>query len=296
MISEFDPTIVFGGLLIASLVGFLTGIFGIGGGFLATPALIIFLGIPAPIAIGTDLTMILVNSSFGIFKRRGSGTVDTKLAMMLGLSSIAGVLLGVKIIEILKGMDPLIIGGEEQPAVQYIVLWVFLVLMVGICAFMLFDYRYSGGKSPDKRIGLLSRIKLPPYIEFPLLEHPRFPFIVLLLLASFIGTVQGFLGIGGGILWLPALVYLIGHRTINAAGTSLMVVWISALFASGAHITQGNINVQLLAAMLGGGLVGVHYGTKLGLKLAGPKLRLYFIHVLMVAVAIIAYKLFSMIF
>lgn len=293
---DIDATIIVGGLLIALVVGFLTGIFGIGGGFLTTPALIIFLGIPAPIAIGTGLTMILVTSSFGIFKRRGSGTIDVKLAMVLGFTSAFGALFGVKIIEILKGIAPLIIAGKEQPAVQYIVLWAFVVLMMGVCAFMLFDYSKHRGRSPQIRVGLLSKIKIPPYMEFPLLEQPRLPLIMLLLLAIVTGVLQGFLGIGGGILWLPVLVYLVGHRIIRAAGTSLVVVWISALFASGAHITQGNINVPLLAVMLVGGLVGVHYGTKLGLKLAGPKLRLYFIHVLIVAIAIVAYELFTMIF
>ncbi len=293
---DIDATIIVGGLLIALVVGFLTGIFGIGGGFLTTPALIIFLGIPAPIAIGTDLTMIFVTSSFGIFERRGSGTVDVKLAMVLGFTSAFGALFGVKIIEILKDAGPLIIAGKEQPAVQYIVLWAFVVLMMGVCAFMLFDYSKHRGRSPEIRVGLLSKIKIPPYMEFPLLEKPRLPLIMLLLLAIVTGVLQGFLGIGGGILWLPVLVYLVGHRIIRAAGTSLVVVWISALFASSAHITQGNINVLLLAVMVVGGLLGVHYGTKLGLKLAGPKLRLYFIYVLIVAIAIIAYELFTMIF
>ena len=215
---------------------------------------------------------------------------------MLGFARAFGGWFGVKIIEILKDAGPLIIAGKEQPAVQYIVLWAFVVLMMGVCAFMLFDYSKHRGRSPEIRVGLLSKIKIPPYMEFPLLEQPRLPLIMLLLLAIVTGVLQGFLGLGGGVLWLPVLVYLVGHRIIRAAGTSLVVVWISALFASSAHITQGNINVPLLAVMVVGGLLGVHYGTKLGLKLAGPKLRLYFIYVLIVAIAIIAYELFTMIF
>jgi len=291
--SGFDSTIFIGGLLIALVVGFLTGIFGIGGGFLTTPALIILLGVPAPIAVGTGVTMILATGSFAILKRRSSGTIDGKLALILAPASILGAFLGVRLVEVLKNMSALVILGRQHQAVRYIILCAFFLLIMGIGVFMFLDYRNTGGKRPDKRVGLFSKIKLPPYVNLPLLEQAKLPILPMVLLGIIVGMLQGSLGIGGGVIWLPALVYLVGQRTVKAVGTSLLIVWASSLFASGDHIAHGNINFLLLVAMLIGGLVSVHYGTKAGLKLAGPKLRLYFVYVLIAATLLIAYELFS---
>jgi len=91
---ELTSTVLFGGLSLSFVVGFLTGVFGVGGGFLMTPCLIIFLGIPGPTAVGTDLAIILANSSFGLFKRRKSGTLDLKLALTIASGSLVGMVGG----------------------------------------------------------------------------------------------------------------------------------------------------------------------------------------------------------
>ena len=96
-----SPLTLIGAAMIALFVGFLTGVFGVGGGFLMSPALML-LGFPAPIAVGTDVATILFNSAFGIFKRRGSGTVDYKLALTLASGSVIGVILGGLLLEELK--------------------------------------------------------------------------------------------------------------------------------------------------------------------------------------------------
>ena len=80
---EYGVAVLIGAGIIGFVVGCLTGIFGVGGGFLMTPALMIILGIPPQIAVGTDLATILANSSFGMLRRRGSGTVDFKLALTI---------------------------------------------------------------------------------------------------------------------------------------------------------------------------------------------------------------------
>jgi len=292
----FDATLFFGGLAIASFVGFLTGVFGVGGGFLITPVLMIFLDVSAPIAIGTGLTMILVTSTFGIVKRRGSGTLDMKLAVVLGVSCIGGTLIGVQVVELLKDVQPLVINGRKHVAVQYIALCAFLVLLAGLSVVMLVDYRLSGGKSPPKRVGLFAKVAFGPCVHFSSLEEPKVSLVLTVLLGLVIGVLKGWLGIGGGVVLLPALVYLVGQRTAKAAGTSLAVIWVSAASAASGHIVEGNIDLVLLAGMLIGGLTGVNFGTKLGLRTAGPKLRLYFLLVLAAAVAIIAYEMIRITF
>jgi uncharacterized protein len=104
------------------------------------------------------------------------------------------------------------------------------------------------------------------------------------------------LGVGGGVVVLPALIYLIGQHTTKAAGTSLLIVWVSSLIAGTGHIIQANFNSTLFIYMLIGGVVGTGLGTNLGLKLKGSKIRFYFVYVVIFAVAMVAVKLYTMTF
>ena len=111
-----------------------------------------------------------------------------------------------------------------------------------------------------------------------------------------VGVLGGFMGIGGGVILLPALIYMIGQKASNAAGTSLRVVWFSTLVGVIGHIESGNVNPFLLTAMLAGGLIGIHYGTVIGLKMHDHKLRFYFSFVVIAAVIIISCKIICVTF
>ncbi|MHC5061348.1 MAG: sulfite exporter TauE/SafE family protein [Planctomycetota bacterium] len=282
--------------LIGLIVGMLTGIFGVGGGFLMTPALIIILNIPGPTAVGTDLAAILITSSFALFRRKGTETVDAKLAVIISLGSILGVLTGSHFLQLLKNWPKLMILGKQQDAAQYSLLWMFAILLTSIAAYILFDYKYNAHKTTKKRIGLFHKFNLPPFMHFSSLEQPRLAIVPLLLLGFLIGILTGLMGIGGGVLLLPSLIYLVGQRTSKAAGTSLLLVCISALAAVIRKSGAGDINLSLLVFLLAGSLTGAFAGTKIGLKLSGPKIRLYFIYILTAGVIMIGYKLYVMTF
>ncbi|GAI85953.1 unnamed protein product [marine sediment metagenome] len=260
------------------------------------PALMILLGVPGHIAVGTGLAVMFFNSSFGMYRRRGSGTVDFNLAVTLASGSVFGVVLGLWIMELLKAMRPLVILGKEQSPVQYILLCLFLLLLALIAVVMFFDLNRNSGRAPEKRIGLFAKIKMPPFVCFSSLEEPKVSLIPIILLGFGVGMLTGLLGVGGGIVMMPALVYLIGQRTPKAAGTSLALVWISSLAAVAGHISAGNLHPRLMCAMMAGGIIGTGIGTHIGLKLAGPKIRRYFIYILALAVLIVAVKLWRMTF
>ena len=287
-----------GGFVLSLCVGFLTGVFGVGGGFLMTPAMMIVLGVPGPVAVGTGLATILCTSSFGLFKRRGSGTIDVKIVLFMAIGSLNGVWIGGMQLEYLKELPPLIINGHEVVAVQYVLFWVFMGILLWTAGFMLFDYRrnQSQGKSSQEQIGLIASISLPPYANFTSLAQSRLPLIPLVLLGLIVGIFTGLMGIGGGVVLLPILIYLVGQPTATAAGTSLLLVWISSLMGVYINAKFGNINLSLLAAMVFGGLIGTSLGTKIGLKVAGMKLRLYFVYVVLTAAVLIGSKLFQMTF
>ena len=256
----------------------------------------IILDVSAPTSVGTGLPAMLVNSSFGMFKRRGTGTVDFKIAFTIAVSELIGVGLGVSLLEYLKNLPPLIILGREVVAVQYVLLWAFILILSWVAGFMLFDYRRSGGKAPKERVGVLSRVKIPPYGNFPSLEQPRLSIVALGSLGLFVGFFTGLMGIGGGVILLPALIYLVGQRTAKAAGTSLLLVWIASCFAVILNWKANNINFFLWGSLVLGGLIGTYIGTKIGLKVAGPKLRLYFVYVVIAAILLVGYKILMLTF
>ena len=291
-----DLVILAGAGIIGLVVGSLTGVFGVGGGFLMTPALMVILGVSAPAAVGTGLAAILPNSIFGMIKRRGSGTVDYKLALIISIGSIVGVLMGSQLMDMLKDMPKMMVFGNEQESVQYILFILFLVILAAVAAYLFFDYKKNGAKVLDKRVGLFSKIKVAPYIHFTSLEKPELSLISLLFMGLVIGILTGLMGIGGGVVLLPALIYLVGQRTNKAAGTSLVIVFISSLIAVIRKGAGGDIDIKLLIVLLVGGLIGTFIGTKIGLKLSGPKIRLYFVYVVMVAVIMVGVKLYLLTF
>lgn len=280
-----------GSFVIALNVGLLTGIFGVGGGFLLTPALMILLGIPGPMAVGTGLATILTTSSYGMLKRRGTGTVAPKIALPIAAGSLLGVAVGSTLLEYFKQLPPLLMNGREVVAVQYILLWIFLVILSGISGFMVFDVRQPTSSGSHARVGLLASVNIPPYGHFPSLDQPRLSLFALGILGLLIGTAIGLMGIGGGVIMLPALIYLVGQRTTKAAGTSLLLVWISSLMGVFIHLRNGNVDAWLWAALTAGGLVGTFWGTRIGLQMAGARLRRYFVYVILAAILLVGYKL-----
>lgn len=312
MLAVFEPNMfqVGGGFVLALAVGVLTGIFGVGGGFLITPALMVILRVPGPVAVATGLAMFLFTSSFGIIKRRGSGTVDVKMALTISAGAVAGVLIGSAMLEWLEVIDNIVILGREQDPVQFVLLLMFLVLLGTIAGYLHYDLRRNGGQGPEKRVGVFAKWAIGPCWHFNSLEEPRMSVFMLVGLGLFVGFLTGMLGIGGGVILLPTLVYLVGQRTSRAAGTSLLLVWISSLVAvvrksgilslvfsdnggddAGIGAISGDISVGLWGAMVVGGLIGTFFGTKIGLKLAGPKIRKYFVYVVISAVVMVGYKI-----
>jgi len=195
-----------GAALLAVCVGMLTGIFGIGCGFLAAPALMIFLGMPGAIAVGTSIAMICFISSFGIYKRRKSNTIDFKLAAIIATMTSIGVVLGMWMLEKLKTMQPMVIRGKEHIAAQYILLVTFAFMLAAIAVILLLENRKEPSSGLAK--GWFAKIGFPLYVELSSLGEQTIPLIPVLSLGFVIGILNGLLGVGGGVIMLPSLIYL----------------------------------------------------------------------------------------
>jgi len=293
---DLSLNIAIGATIIGLVVGMLTGIFGVGGGFLMTPALMIILGVSGPVAVGTDLTVILANSSLGMLERIKSGTIDVKLALTIAIGSIWGVLTGSYFLELLEDAPKLIILGKEQDTAQYFLLCMFVALLTWIAGYMVFDYRRNRGEARHNRVGFFAGFKVPPYLHFSSLDQPRLSVVTLLVLGFLVGVLTGLMGIGGGVFLLPALMYFVGQPAKKAVGTSLLLVWISSLVAVIRKTSVGHVSGPLLLFLLAGGLTGTFLGTKIGLKLTGPKIRLYFVYIVIAAILMVGCKLYVMTF
>jgi hypothetical protein len=293
---EFTAIQYIGSSIIAGFVGFMTGIFGVGGGFLMTPMLASLLNIEFTTAVGTDLVIIFFNSAVGMIKRRGSHTVDVKLALSLAAGGIAGAQLGVVLIKMLKDAPTIQIFAREQDPVMITLLGMFLLLLTWMAVFMLYDLKRTHGEAPADRTGMFAKVKLGPLINYHSLEHPKMSLVPIVGFGFITGILTSLMGVGGGIIMLPALVYLIGQRTTKAAGTSLLFVFAVSPFAIIGHLRQGHIAPYLLIGMLVCGFIGTWWGTIVGLKLHGPSIRKYFVLVVILAAAMVAVKLYLLLF
>jgi hypothetical protein len=294
--NEFPLFICLAAFIISLFVGLLTGVFGVGGGFVLTPALMILLHIPGNIAVGTGLVIFFFNCTLGIIKRRGSGTIDIKLALWLAGGGIIGARIGLWCMSLLKTMPTFNLLGKVHDPVQVILLSLFFLLLLWLVCFMTGDLKKNKGKKLDTRTGLFSKVKIGPYVHFNSLDVPRMSLVPIVGYGVGAGILTALMGIGGGVVMLPALIYLIGQRTVKAAGTSLLFVWVVSIFAGSGHLLQGNIDPVLFSGMLIGGFIGTYLGTHLGLNLQGEKIRQYFVYVVMAAGVMVATKLILMFF
>lgn len=286
----YSPVIYIGALVIGSVIGVLTGMFGVGGGFLITPLLSVVLGLPVPIAVGTGLLQILGTSTGGLYRRRNDGEIDYKLAVVLFGGNLVGVNLGSGTLENLKAQGQITVNGNTMAAADFYTLIIYVVMLGLIAAWMLYatSRRYH---EPDVPVGLFSKIKIPPYTTFPSLDVEKISIPVLVYFGMALGYLTGLLGIGGGVVLLPALVYLVGMRTHRATATSLVMVWLGAVVAIVPHTLQGNARIDLAVALLLGGATGLQAGVALAKRLGGTELRRYFSWVVVLAMVIVGAKL-----
>jgi hypothetical protein len=286
--------LILSSLALGAGVGVLTGLFGVGGGFLMTPLINIVLGVPMPIAVGTSAMQIVGVSTSGLYQRRKSTLTDWKLALMLFGGNLVGTRLGAQTVVALQALGSLTIKGASVPAVDFYLLIVFFVMLSAIAAWVFYDsYRVTG--RPEGVPGVFARIKLPPYTRLDCLPDP-ISVIVLAYFGLLLGFITGLLGIGGGVVMLPALVYLVGMRTHQASATSMALVWLAGVVATVNHALAGNTRLALALPLLIGGTVGVQVGVRLCGQIGGAKLRRYFGFVVLAAVLMVALKLVSILF
>jgi uncharacterized membrane protein YfcA len=257
---------------IGGLVGFLSGLFGVGGGFLLTP-LMMMIGIPPAVAAASDSNQIVAAASSGAYAHWRLGNVDFKMGLIILAGGIFGGTIGVQLVKVLRAM-----GNFE------FVMKVVYVLMLGLVGGAMFieswrTIRRSRGATevPEQMGGTkLGQIfsKLPLKMHFHrsgLHTSAIFPFGI----GTIVGIMAALLGVGGGFIMVPAMIYIIGMPTIAAIGTDLFqIVLTSANVTLQQAIVNHTVDLLLALILLAGSTIGAQFGAVAGKRLKGEQIRI----------------------
>lgn len=264
---------------LGAAVGFLSGVFGVGGGFLLTP-LLIFIGVPPTVAVASSANQLIGASVSGVLAHWRRGNVDFKMGSVLLVGGLAGSLLGVWIFTLLKRL------GQVELTIS-----ICYVLLLGALGFLMM---VESGRT-------LLRLHRPGAGRRRLHQHTwmhglplkarfrRSRLYISALLPIGIGFVIGIfsaiLGIGGGFIMVPAMIYMLGMPTAVVPGTSLLqIIFVAANVTVLQAYTNHTVDAVLALVLLVGGVLGARVGSRLGTHLRGEQLR-FLLALMVLAVA-----------
>jgi uncharacterized membrane protein YfcA len=284
-------------LLLASigfLVGIMGGFFGVGGGFIAGP-LMFLSGVPMNFVIGTDLAYMTGKSIVASNRHRSMGHVDIKLGLLMVIGAIPGVEIGARIIEYL----------ERKGSIDLVVGVIYIVIMMGVSGYTFWEGRRAIRQSETESevvhdvvqtkpfFERVQGFKLAPMISFPVAGIKSISLWVIVGIGFITGILSGLLGVGGGFIRMPILVYILGVPTHIAIGTDLFEIMISAGFGTLTHALKGNVDIMIALVMHTGAALGAQLGASLTRYVEGPRIRLMFSILPLIGALIMLYRLIS---
>jgi uncharacterized membrane protein YfcA len=259
---------------LGGLVGFLSGLFGVGGGFLLTP-LLIFIGIPPTVAAASDSNQIVAAASSGAYAHSRMGNVDFKMGIILLLGGITGGSIGVGIIKILAAMGN----------VDFVIKLIYVVVLGTIGAFMFIESFGALRRSKDvtemavplePKESVIRKIstRLPLQMKFAksrMTSSAIFPFI----LGMSVGILAAIMGVGGGFIMVPAMIYILGMPTIVAIGTDLFQIVLTCINVTIQQaIRNHTVDLVLVILLFFGSTIGAQIGARVSRHLRGEQLRI----------------------
>ena len=256
-------------VLIGMLIGGLSGLFGVGGGFLMTP-LLIFLGIPPAVAVGTEAPHVLASSVSGVIAHWRRKNVDFKMGFFLMIGGVVGSTVGVNLFKILR------IFGQIDIVIQML----FLIFL----GFIGFSMAFESAKTTITKYRTTSSIRTKLHqhswihgLPFKLRFHRSKLYISTIppiVIGFFVGVLSAMMGVGGGFIMIPAMVYILGMSTNVVVGTSLFqIIFVTANSTFFQSYLNQTVDIVLASLMIVGGVIGAQIGARLGTKLKAEYLR-----------------------
>ena len=289
------PVNIFLILALGLLTGFLAAMFGIGGGFLATPFLI-FIGIPSPVAVSTSTNQIISASISGLLAHFKKGNVDIKMGLFLVLGGIIGSSIGVSIFSLLKN------AGQ----IDLVIAITYVMFLGSISIMMLSD---SFRNFIDKKFGmdwhhhneetvkfkwLLGKIENLPFKTYFSRSEIYISVLVPITLSFGIGILVSLMGVGGGFLMIPAMLYILRMPSSLVVGTSLFqIVFIASNATFLQAITGNNVDLVLGVLMILSSAIGAQFGSRAAYKVDANATRTFLAVLLLMICFKMMFQLFS---
>ncbi len=249
-------------------IGFLSGMFGIGGGFIMTP-LLIFLGVPAGVAVGTGASQVVASSVSGAIGHWRRNNIDLQMAGLLIAGGFCGAVVGVQLLAILKAYGQL----------EFFVSLMYVVLLGVVGGLMLIEavrtLRASSATAATRRkAGQHTWLEGMP-LKFRFRQSKIYiSMIPPIAIGTFVGLLTAIMGVGGGFLMVPAMIYLLRMPTKLVIGTSTVQILCVTAFTTVLQATQNHaVDIMLAAPLIAGGVIGAQLGVGYGERLKAEQLR-----------------------
>ncbi len=253
---------------LGGLVGILSGMFGVGGGFLMTP-LLFFIGIPPAVAVATEANQIVASSFSGVLAHVKRRTVDFRMGTVLLIGGLIGAAFGVQLFNYLKSL------GQVDLLVK-----LSYVIFLGIIGGLMFIESLNAIRRANKP-GVVAKRKKHNWIHnLPIKMKFRTSGLYIsvippALVGVFVGVLSAIMGVGGGFIMVPAMIYLLGMPTKVVVGTSLFQIIFVTAFTTLLHATTNyTVDMALAVLLLVGGVIGAQIGARIGVKLKAEQLRI----------------------
>lgn len=282
---------VLGVAAVGILVGYVAGMFGLGGGFLMTPLLVVLFRVPLPIAVGTGLCQMVGTSFVSSLRHRRIRQGEPRFDVSMLPGSLLGVELGARTLKYLAGAGSLRAFGRSVPWVTLIVESCYVVML----AWVAFSYWRHGSKKVDYlqylRPGPLARVRLGPAIDMPAVGLRSVSVVLIVYVGLGLGFLSGLLGIGGGVALNPVLLYGFGFPIRQAVGTGILVLFVTAVTGTFMHALEGRVHLGLAVVLLVGGTVSAQFGALASRKMSGALLGKIHAVVILAAVTAVLWDL-----
>jgi hypothetical protein len=256
-------------VFIGMIVGALSGLFGVGGGFLMTP-LLIFLGIPPVVAVGSEAPHVLASSVSGVIAHWRKKNVDFKMGFFLLSGGVVGSTVGVNLFKLLNTY------GQIDIVIQFL----FIIFLGFIGISMAFESAKTTIKNYRTTSAIRTKLHQHSWIHglpFKLRFHRSKLYISAIppiLIGFFVGILSAMMGVGGGFIMIPAMVYILGMSTNVVVGTSLFqIIFVTANSTFFQSYINQTVDIVLSALMILGGVIGAQIGVRLGSQLKAEYLR-----------------------
>lgn len=254
---------------LGGIVGILSGMFGVGGGFLMTP-LLFFIGIPPAVAVATEANQIVASSFSGALAHFRRKTVDLKMGGVLLIGGLTGAALGVVVFNYLKSV------GQ----VDLLVKLCYVVFLGIIGSLMFFEslralQRARAGDAPKYKRRQRGWMHSLPFKTRFRTSGLYISIIPPILIGLFVGVLSAIMGVGGGFIMVPAMIYILGMPTKVVVGTSLFQIIFVTAFTTLSHATTNySVDIALAVLLIVGGVIGAQVGTQIGTRMRAEQLRI----------------------